>query len=214
MFTLNLGGKSMKVHTSVVVCILGFFAGVSQAGPTQWSSAAGGNDHYYQAVLIESQLSWVDARDAAVSMGGYLVTLHSEAENQFIYDLVKNNPSFWSVGLGGQSVGPWLGGFQLAGSPEPSGNWGWVTAEPFSFTKWSSGEPNNHQGNEHYLHIYSPLSNTAGDEWNDIPLYDYPHSPPGFIVEFNENPNPIPVPSAFLLCLFGIGLCRSRLKKQ
>ena len=48
----------------------------------------------------------------------------------------------------------WLGGFQDLTSPnysEPSGGWTWVTGEPWSYTNWFPGEPNNTGGGEDYL---------------------------------------------------------------
>jgi hypothetical protein len=137
----------------------------AQAG-TQWPVSAGGNDHFYEAVLATGGITWDSARSAAEAQGGYLATITSAAENQFVLSLLSD-PAYWVVS-GNYYHGPWLGGFQPPGSPEPSGNWQWVTGEPFAFTQWdlSSFEPNNAGGNEDKLHFHSP--NAPGAFWNDI----------------------------------------------
>ena len=88
--------------------------------------------------FVDATLTWGDAKavaEAASFLGanGHLVTLSSQAENEFV----------WSNIVGDQSRPGWLGGFQPDGSAEPDGGWQWATIEPFTFTNWSSGEPNN-----------------------------------------------------------------------
>src|SRR5436190_21444639 len=51
--------------------------------PVQWTTAAGGNGHYYQVVSVTNGISWQQARNAAASMGGYLATVTSAEENDF-----------------------------------------------------------------------------------------------------------------------------------
>ena len=51
------------------------------------------NGHFYQA--IDQYMSWDDARAYAESLSyngqqGYLVTITSEEENNFVYDLARN----------------------------------------------------------------------------------------------------------------------------
>jgi parallel beta-helix repeat protein len=67
----------------------------------------------------------------------------------------------------GNEYGPWLGGYQLPGAPEPAGGWVWVTGEPFEYTAWCAGEPSQTAGplNEdriHYLGHGGPAPT-----WND-----------------------------------------------
>jgi hypothetical protein len=99
-------------------------------------------------------LTWTGAKTAAEALGGHLATITSAAENAFVF------------GLGEATGGGFyyaLGGFQPPGSPEPAGNWQWVTGEPFSYTNWVSGEPNN-SGGENALMFVNSLA-----QWNDIP---------------------------------------------
>jgi hypothetical protein len=59
---------------------------------------------------------------------------------------------------------------------EPAGGWRWITSEPFTFTAWHPGEPNdgNPTISEGVLQFYGHART-----WNDIS--DYPDR---FIVEF------------------------------
>ncbi len=149
-------------------------------GLVQWA----GNGHYYRAVLVPGGLSWSSANAAAVAAGGHLATVTSEAENTFVYNLVADC-SFWYSGC--HVIGPWLGGYQVTCTPEPSCGWRWVTGEPFPgpgwIGKWRGGEPNNAGGLEDSMHFY------YGDTWNDVPndpmsLPAWGWAPHGYIIEF------------------------------
>ena len=116
------------------------------------------NGHFYEAVAVASIL-WIDAKAAAESrtfngIQGHLATITSQEENDFI---VSNFPDAVDV-----NNNYWLGGFQPPGSPEPSGGWEWVTGEPFVYTNWASGEPNDVRGGEDSLHFWKPIG-----KWND-----------------------------------------------
>ena len=75
-----------------------------------------------------------------------------------------------SVGYGAV----WLGGTDAANE----GVWETVTGEPWVYSNWMSGEPNN-SGDEDYLELYS----WGGGGWNDLPgSYTLP-----FALEFDVN---------------------------
>jgi beta-lactam-binding protein with PASTA domain len=57
-------------------------------------------------------------------------------------------------------VGPWLGGTDAASE----GNWEWVTGEPWGYTNWLAGQPDNWQ-DEDYLMFWGLGSITP--TWND-----------------------------------------------
>lgn len=112
------------------------------------------NGHAY-LVVDDPGISWGDARAQAQQstfqgVTGHLATVTTQAESDFIANLTVATV--------------WLGGFQnpfAADFAEPGGGWSWVTGEPFTFTRWQSGEPNNSPAPEDFLECYSSGS------WND-----------------------------------------------
>jgi hypothetical protein len=138
----------------------------AQAQWTQWPTGVGGNGHYYQVVAVSEAVSWGAAQTSAVAGGGYLATITSPAENDFVYTLANAVPGAW-----GSTVlleyGPWLGGFQPPGSPEPGGGWVWVSGEAFAYTNWNTAtEPNNLGGVEDKLHFHAVWAPPG--TWNDL----------------------------------------------
>jgi hypothetical protein len=178
------------------------WSSVAAAQPIQWSE----NKHWYEAVLVGAKgISWTDAQSAAVSRGGYLVTITSPAENDVVFSLVSGNDSFWyRDSLFGNGIGPWIGGFQFDKLAEPDGHWRWTTSEAWSYTNWGPTEPNNSFGIEDYAHLFG-FRQLKGSLWNDLPNNDYPDRGEfvrGYIVEYNA----LPVPEPACLILTAVGL--------
>ena len=167
------------------------------------------NGHYYQPFF--EGIPWPNARDAAAAQShlgyiGHLVTIDSQAENNFVFGSVYA-PNFPQFNGPGQSSWVWLGGFQTNGSAEPAGGWSWVTGEPFDYSRWDSGQPSDVSGNpngfaQNFLHMWYQ------GYWNDA-------SGPGFgggdvhgyIVEYE----PVPEPSVFALfvvAILALAVCR------
>ena len=157
-------------------------AGPGGAGPgaVEWPISAGGNGHYYEAVFVPEGITWDDAKAAAEAKGGHLVTITSEAENEFVYNLASDDRFWYIVPQWEGTVGPWLGGYQPPGLPEPAGGWTWVTGEPFSYSNWQAGEPNNYGSGEDSLMFYSYKA-PKSPHWNDAP-HDFISK--GYIVEW------------------------------
>jgi hypothetical protein len=135
---------------------------------------------------VPDGLSWVQAylRARAFGCGWYLATLTSKAEDQFVHRLVARRSGIYDR-EGGR--GPWLGGFQKNSLDEPAGNWRWVTDEPFRFTNWAPGEPDNAPNaeggqNEAFLQF---LPDGA---WNDVDEFGTTPGkfPRGFVAEFDK----------------------------
>ncbi len=155
-------------------CVVGSY-------PVQWRIEDGGNGHWYQLVL-EGHPSWTQAKLFAEQRGGYLATLTSQAENDLAGRLSHGlNPML-------------LGGFQDHSSQsysEPGGGWRWVTNEPWAFTNWGAGEPNNASNGhgepgEDYLYSWTVAE---GYKWNDGDNI-CPECPPSrFLVEWSADCN-------------------------
>ncbi|MEZ6015958.1 MAG: hypothetical protein R3F49_12640 [Planctomycetota bacterium] len=130
------------------------------------------NGHTYQ--VVGGERSWHAARalaEEAMHLGrrGHLATIEDAAENAFIQHTLDAR----LLGVA------WLGGYQDRNDPtyaEPFDAWRWVTNEPWSYTNWSSGEPNNQNGIEDFLSTWQL------DEWNDAqPAPGAVHS---FVIEW------------------------------
>lgn len=110
-----------------------------------------GNGHWYQR--FDQSRTWHNARDFCAGQGGYLVTITSQAENDFVYKhILATTPYDYG----------WLG----ATDEVFEGTWEWVTGEPFAWTNWDGGgpEPNN-LGNEDFLEMFIKQQSTG--MWND-----------------------------------------------
>ncbi len=116
------------------------------------------NGHAYK-VVSAFYGDWTTARDeAALNMyngaPGHLATFTDQAE----IDWALNNLS---------ATRPWIGLFQDTTSPnysEPLGGWTWVTGEPFTYTNWAVGEPNDLGASglsENHAEMF------GSGEWND-----------------------------------------------
>ncbi|MGC8784226.1 MAG: C-type lectin domain-containing protein [Armatimonadota bacterium] len=135
---------------------------------TLWS----GNGHLYQ--VYGGSSSWEDAAAFANTVtvpgfyNGYLATVHSAEENAVITSLL--------------TLPAWLGGYQPPGELDPNANWQWVSGEPWTYTNWYPGQPNDYlgPGSEQYLVIYT------NGMWHDYPQ----GTRPSFVVELNPVPDP------------------------
>ena len=161
----------MNRRQSKLVLVYGLIALASQvafAAPVQWS----GNGHWYEVVVIPAPgVTWHEAKAAAEENGGYLATITSADENQFVFDLTVNTPGAWEMSAE-WAIGPYLGGYQdrsASDYSEPSGGWRWVTEEPWEYTAWLQQphpQPDNWLDLEDYL-FYWGYPNQIMPTWND-----------------------------------------------
>jgi hypothetical protein len=167
------------------------------AAPVQWAT----NGHWYEGVVVDNYISWSEAQAAAVAKGGYLATLTSAEENAFVFNLVVDLPGAWRSPAEYEE-GPWLGGYQdrtAADYSEPSAGWRWVTGEPWGYTNWLAGQPDNWNGIEDYLCFWGLGTQTP--TWNDVT------SPQSQIYSFVvECECAVPAPAAVFLGSIGVGL--------
>lgn len=144
-----------------------------------------GTGHYYE-VVVTPNVGWVAARDAAAARGGYLASITSAEENAFVLGLVLDTPDAWYVLQNRRAIGPWLGGYQPSGLRPASEGWTWVSGEPWSYTNWSAGQPDNDDTGESFVH-FSNLGTMLDGTWNDRAENDA-NRDTGYVIEFNENP--------------------------
>ncbi len=157
----------------------------------QWS----GNGHYYEPVAAGAPISWAAADAAATAAGGYLVTITSQAENDFVYSLLQN-PEYWYTETTSpyRVYGPWLGAVKTQESSNPSAYWTWVTGEPWVYTNWDvgNGQPDNYSGHDDNVCFwYKGATYNTGSLWNDLSGSDETYGwPDSYVIEFNSVPEP------------------------
>jgi hypothetical protein len=159
------------------------FTCITLAQPEPWVHPDN-SIHWYDAVLAPEGITWHGAYAAAKVHGGYLATVTSAEENQFIFSLVDRD-SFWAWRADPALMnGPWLGGWQPPGSPEPGGGWEWITREMFDLRNWSPGEPDDLGEGENALHFGGPAPERV-QTWDDLDARD--HATRGYVAELSAD---------------------------
>ena len=135
---------------------------VAPVGAQAWTKSPI-SGHYYQ--MTSSRMTWKDAEKAAQSAGGHLVTIRSQAENDWVYNT-------FAKGLTTMGDSLWIG----YTDESKEGSWIWSGGDPMGFENWDTKEPNNAGGVEHFACMYGSVSaHAAQSRWNDVP-----NLPPGF----------------------------------
>lgn len=120
-----------------------------------------GNSRY---VIFKGKLTWWEAETYCESLGGHLATITSQAEQDFIDSLNSDGDRLW------------IGGYR----PEGLG-FAWITGEPWNYTNWDEGEPNNSSNvvsNEDSVCLWP-------SKWNDL-SYKNTSEQYGFICEWDK----------------------------
>lgn len=104
------------------------------------------NGHMYK--VFEYSMSSTEAKQYCENIGGHLATISSKEEDIAIFAYILKTGKTSCV---------------LGGTDETTeGHWIWQNGEPFSYTNWNNGEPNDQNGED-----YLQYSSTNG-RWNDI----------------------------------------------
>lgn len=151
---------------------------VASAQPVEWTISMGGNGHLYE--LVSGVHTWHDARALAAARTidgrpGRLATIQS-----------ANELGFLIMTYGDSVRGKWLGAYQPDPTSSPTSGWVWITGEPWVFTNWINGGPNDFfgAGSESYLEFYG-ATNAALGGWDDVRAnWASVPSRRGFIVEY------------------------------
>ena len=146
----------------------------------QWSASEGGNDHWY--TLAPTENTWEHVRSQALAMGpgADLVSINSEAEQNFLASQFGISHVFW-IGLTDKAV---------------EGIWQWANGDPVDYTNWLPGQPDDYNptiGGEDYamMNFGAFREDPNLTAWNDLHLNSYAGRG---IVE-----SAVPEPSAYVL---------------
>ena len=117
------------------------------------------NDHKYY--IVHEWSTWDEALARATALGGYLLTINSEAENTWVTSNLGDYKwdSYW-IGFNDKTE---------------EGTFVWANGADSTFTNWNGGEPNN-SGDEDVVEF-----NGYNGKWNDLPSRDGRY----FIIEFS-----------------------------
>lgn len=116
----------MKTTLKYLVCGLALTSSVSAVEWTQWDPVTG-NGHFY--TVTDSALNWFDAQGAAQNAGGYLTSIGSLEELNFIRTTFGKTELFWT-------------GLSSVNNP---GTFGWESGEPVTFTYFGAHQPDANQ---------------------------------------------------------------------
>ena len=143
------------------------------------TNSANGHAYYLLAAA-----TWTQSEAESVTLGGHLVTINDDAENDWVYDTFSQ--------FGGVSRALWLG----LNDQVEEGTFVWSSGQTSSYTKWSQGQPDNGGGGlvEHFTHMWFPGFNpgyVTDRYWNDLPDHVTVHGYPVCgVVEVGEEPPP------------------------
>ncbi len=183
--------NTRAVATAVSVFLLGL-------APRAWAEPVQFGDNAYD--LINDTVDWNAAAAGAASMThlgvtGHLVTITSQAENDFVAGLLQDQgvDRIWLGGSDAAQEGTW----QWVVGPE-AGTVFWVgdgsgSAPPGVFTNWGGGEPNEAAGGEDNVEFL------AGGTWNDQNTGDLR----AYIVEYESIPEPT---TAAMMLVLGLAV--------
>lgn len=142
----------------------------------------GQNNHYYEFVTNQG-ISFTNAKTAAENLTfyglkGYLATITSQAENQFVVSKLQGQGWFGASDAASEGVWKWVSGPEAGSQFWQGGINGSIVGGLYN--NWQTGEPNNCCGGENYIHF---LTN---GKWNDYPLSL--SSIQGYVVEYGGMP--------------------------
>lgn len=103
--------------------------------------------HRYQ--LFDSPATWQEANAYCQAQSGYLTDIGDAEENEFVRQLIADRGIYRT----------WIGYTDAA----REGAWRWTSGSTATYKNWSSGEPNDANGNEDWAEL------TSNGSWNDLP---------------------------------------------
>lgn len=191
----------MKINFNIITFTLFFLFLSNSHAEVIYTATNPGNGHLYY--LLDTK-DWTDSQSEAVSLGGNLVTINDQAEQDWVYQTFSS--------IGGINRNLWIGYYETTPG---TNNYAWISGEESSYSKWWGQNPDNYLNVEDYVHIMNPDFSSAG-YWNDAPNHSaHAGLPVSYgVVEVSAN---IPNPSILGLLMIGIislGLVKSKKSRE
>jgi hypothetical protein len=156
--------------------------GQTHGALTQWRVENGGNGHYYDIFVTPLQ-SWLTSKAQAESMGGYLASITSQAENDWLWSTfnIGSTPAYWA------QTGPWPGydGPVFGAYRNSSNVWSWVSGEAWNWSNFN-WHMNSGEAGAQFI-AQSPYWDDIGVNGGTSAGGNY-----SFVVEFDSIPVPAP----------------------
>jgi hypothetical protein len=133
------------------------------------------NKHHYYYYTITHNYTWDQAKAQAEAMGGYLWSVNSQSEHEAVAQMYQSQSAVCCEAFNG--------------AYKENGTWKWHSGEPFNYTNWASGQPDNPNGDSR-IRVqwgWSDLNGTPG-QWED---YGNGWDTQKYIVEFPVNRRPM-----------------------
>lgn len=211
-------GRPHRAALSAAASLL-LGAATASAAPVVWNSGTGANGNTYD-VVFDADASWDAARAAAQAAGGDLVTIESQAEQDFVESVLTANSALTGA--------YWFGLQEVT-----EGVFQHVDGRALGYTNWAPNEPDNAAGNESVgqilwsdpnLPLPDPNALARQGAWNDAPTVGFEggvNQVPsdafrgGYLIEIaatgggdgdGDGPTAIPLPAAAYAFPAGAGM--------
>ncbi|MEM6891448.1 MAG: peptidoglycan-binding protein [Pseudomonadota bacterium] len=133
-------------------------------------------DSLYIAVQVRALRSWNEIAKISDQLNGHIVSITSPEENQFVFEMISEDPAFWHPGdLKLTWIGPAIGLHQKDGAREPDQGWVWQSGEDVEYSNWLASQPNDWNNEEHiavFMNIPGAISEGSppkvSDQWGDF----------------------------------------------
>ena len=103
--------------------------------PKGWEEN-GSHCYYWSTRNNSMRVTWVEAEDACVQLGGHLASITSNATNEYVLKkIVSRFNRFWIYWIGGINIGR---GHNV---------WKWTDCSDWEFTDWGENPPSGSLGN-------------------------------------------------------------------
>lgn len=174
----------------------------ANAAPVLWDTEDGGNGHYYEVVYDTVDVATALSNAAASTyegLSGYLVTITSQEEQDFLTSLVAACTQYWIA----------------ASDAETEGEWKWIAGPEAGelisgYANWMPGEPNDYMGREDY----AVANRTNIGQWNDLPGW----AKRAYVVEYSRMPSgsaaAVPLPAGLPLAFGALAMLGAAARRR